>query len=368
MTRKMPLFLLTIVLLAAGGLLILLLPERTFSELENRTLTTWPAPDAAALLDGSWGEAVESCAADQFPLRDALILGRALLHLVTGDRWQMDTLAGRDGWLFETPPDTLTRTATRSVETLSELAEALSLPGYLMVIPTSAALLPDALPPLYTCGSQEEVLDALQEGAGSLRWVDTTLTAHAGDDTLYYRTDHHLTADGASLCHRALCAALGIAPASGTRFTMDGFRGSYFARLPSPSIAAETFSADLPEGVSVTLDGVAADGFLDAEKLQGRNRYAALLGGTYAHAVLENPAGTGRLLLVCDSYANAIAPLLSASCARIDMIDPRYFTGDAAALAREVQPDALVAIFGLNTLSTNRSILLMDVPEGRMNE
>ena len=80
-------------------------------------------------------------------------------------------------------------------------------------------------------------------------------------------------------------------------------------------------------------------------------------------ARLQALQGEGRLLILCDSYANAIAPMLSASYARIDLVDPRYFSGDLAALAQEAQPNAMLAIFGLNTLTTNRSILLMDVPE-----
>lgn len=359
---KMPLFLLALVLLVMCGALICLLPQRTFSELENRMLAEWPNPSGASLTDGSWGESVESYAADHFPLRDALISGRSLLHLLTGDRYQADTLAGREGWLFETPPDALSSNATRSVETLSAISEGLHLPGFLMVIPTSAEILPEKLPAMYTCGQQSTVLAALSERAEGLQWVDSTLPEHAGNDTLYYRTDHHLTADGAALCYRALCDALSLAPQAGRRVVVPGFRGSYFARVPSPSIVPEDFSADLPESVSVTLDGQAAD-FLDADLLKKRNKYAALLGGTYAHAVLENPQGKGHLLILCDSYANAIAPMLSASYARIDLIDPRYFSGDLTALAQEAQPDAMLALFGLNTLTTNRSILLMDIPE-----
>lgn len=360
---RMPLFLLSLALLVMCGMLICLLPHRTFSELENRTLTEWPDPSGVSLTDGSWGEKVESYAADHFPLRDALISGRSLLRLLAGDRYQTDTLAGRDGWLFEAPPDVLNRNATRSVETLSAISEGLHLPGYLMIIPTSAEILPENLPALYTCGRQSTVLTALSQSAGALQWVSSTLPEHAGNGTLYYRTDHHLTADGAALCYWALCDALSIAPQTGRRITVPGFRGSYFARVPSPSIASEDFSADLPEGVSVTLDGEMAEGFLNAELLEKRNKYAALLGGTYAHAVLENPQGEGRLLILCDSYANAIAPMLSASYARIDLVDPRYFSGDLAALAQEAQPNAMLAIFGLNTLTTNRSILLMDIPE-----
>lgn len=363
MMRKMPLFLLTMVLLLLGGLLIVLTPAQTFSALENRTLAQLPSPERNTALNGVWGEALEAYAMDQFPLRNELISCRAMLRLLSGDRWQADTLAGHDGWLLETPPDEVTRTALRSVETLSELADGLGLPGYLMLIPTSAAVVPQQLPPLYTCGSQADVLNALKQHSGGLTWVDSTLLDHVDDTTLYYRTDHHLTSEGASLCYQALCAALEFVPNQGDITTMDGFRGSYFARIPSPSIAAEIFRVELPSNVTVTLDGEEAPGFLDEEKQQGQNKYAALLGGTYAHAVLENPNADGQVLVICDSYANAIAPMLSTHYGRVDLIDPRYYTGDWSALMQTAQCEQMIAIFGLNTISTNRSILLMDIPE-----
>ncbi len=365
MQRKMPLFLCTMAVLVLCGLMLCFLGKRDFSELENRPLATWPEASMRTLTDGSFGEEVETYAADHFPFRDALISTRSFLHLVTGDCQQLNTLSGRDGWLFELPPDTETRTASLSVETLSDICQALRKPGFLMIIPTSAAVMGDALPSLYTCGSQEPVIASLSGKAASMTTVDSTLFDHVGDDSLYYRTDHHLTAAGAALCYHALCKAWSLTPSSDFSLTtVEGFRGSYYAKLPSPSIPAEVFSVYLPENVRVTLDEQSASGFFTQDALEKRNKYAALLGGTYAHAVLENDGGTGSLLILSDSYANAIAPMLAAHFRRIDLIDPRYFTCDLSALVDEAGTDTMLALFGLNTLSTNRSVLLMDVPEG----
>lgn len=365
MQRKMPLFLCTMAVLVLCGLMLCFFGKCDFSELENRPLATWPSASMTTLTDGTFGEEVETYVADHFPFRDALISARAFLHLATGDKEQLNTLSGRDGWLFELPPDAETRTAALSVETLSDICQALEKPGFLMVIPTSAAVMADALPALYTCGSQEPVIAALAGKAAHMTAVDSTLFAHAGDSSLYYRTDHHLTAAGAALCYQALCKAWSLTPSTNFALTtMEGFRGSYYAKVPSPSIPAEVFSVYLPENVRVTLDDQPANGFFTQDALEKRNKYAALLGGTYAHAMLENDGGTGSLLIFSDSYANAIAPMLAAHFRRIDLIDPRYFTGDLTALVDEAGTDTILALFGLNTLSTNRSVLLMDVPEG----
>lgn len=103
MQRKMPLFLCTMAVLVLCGLMLCFFGKCDFSELENRPLATWPSASMTTLTDGTFGEEVETYVADHFPFRDALISARAFLHLATGDKEQLNTLSGRDGWLFELP-------------------------------------------------------------------------------------------------------------------------------------------------------------------------------------------------------------------------------------------------------------------------
>ena len=57
------------VFLAGFGLLHLLLPDRTFSPVENRNLSQLPAFSWSALRDGSYTAGLEKYLEDQFPLR-----------------------------------------------------------------------------------------------------------------------------------------------------------------------------------------------------------------------------------------------------------------------------------------------------------
>ena len=57
-------------LLAGFGLLHILLPDRTFSPVENRTLYSMPDFSWSALADGSYTSKLEKYLEDQFPLRD----------------------------------------------------------------------------------------------------------------------------------------------------------------------------------------------------------------------------------------------------------------------------------------------------------
>ena len=123
---------------------------------------------------------------------------------------------------------------------------------------------------------------------------------------------------------------------------------------------ADVFTADLPSGVQLTVDGEKREGLLQLERLQSRNKYAALIDSVYGHAILENPGAEGALLIIGDSYANALAPMLSRHFGRIDVVDPRYFAEDFSLLLEEAQTSRVLVYYGLNTFSVSRAPALLN--------
>lgn len=354
--KEMPLFLLAMLLMVAGGVLLLALPAREFSELENRPLAVWEG----SLTESGFDEKVETYLSDHFPGRDALVQLHAALSVLRGDAEQDGVLYGADGRLIEAPVREVTSTARMAVDTLTEVRETLSLPTALLLIPTSADAAEAALPALYENADQQAVIDALHGLDSDLTAISSGL-AEEGTPDMYYRTDHHLTAEGAWLVYTRLCDAWGFMPQSAPRTSVEGFLGSYYARIPSPLIAPETFTADLPEGITLTLDGERQPSLLNAQALESRSKYGALLSETYAHAVLEGGTGDEALLVLSDSYANAIVPLLAQHFRRVDVIDPRYFAGVLSDVAQEAGSTRVLALYGLNTFSTNRGLALLNI-------
>jgi len=353
----MPLFLTAMLMMVLGGLLLLSLPKATFSALENRTLT---ALSDIRLQSDDFDESFERWASDHFPGRNAFDELDAALDASLGQRLQDGVLLGQGGFLMEAPVAQVTGTALTALDTVEEIARTLHLPTQLMLIPTSAEALPHRLPALYHPGSQAQVIDALYAAAQAAQPIDSGLTAAPQPETLYYRTDHHLTAEGAWRVYTALCQAWGFTPSPAPRTAVEGFRGSYYARIPDPRIPAEQFTVDLPEGLALTVDGKARPLLLETE---GRNKYAALIGETYAHACITGGSGEVALLVISDSYANAIAPLLAQHFSRVDVIDPRYYAGVLADTARQADSTRVLALFGLNTFSTNRGLALLTIGE-----
>ena len=70
------------VLLFGWSLLFGILPDRDFSEIENRALSARPRLTLARLLRGQYAKDVDDYFSDQFPMRETLVAVKAILHLL----------------------------------------------------------------------------------------------------------------------------------------------------------------------------------------------------------------------------------------------------------------------------------------------
>ncbi len=353
--RRAPLLCIALALMMALGALTVLLPKSAFSELENRPLASLAGKTP---LSPGFDQAVETWVSDHFPFRSGWVKAHAAITTLLGRTRQSGVLLGRGGALMEEPVREVTATARMAASTLNEAAEALQLPMSLALIPTSAQANASALPALYENSDQLAVIRQIQLLMPDVQHVTPPL--HLPEH--YYRTDHHLTAEGAWQVYLALCDAWGLTPIPAERTEIGGMRGSYYARIPSTLIEAEPFTAVLPAGLTLTVDGAEAP-FLNPGKLSGRSKYAALIGETYAHAVITGGTGDERLLILSDSYINAIAPLLSQHFARVDIIDPRYYADVLVHTAQEAASTRVLALMGLNTFSANRGLAYLTIKE-----
>lgn len=372
--RAMPLFISALAIMLLGGALLLALPKATYSELENRMLAPWTGMQP---FTDNFDEKVETFISDHFPGRAALVRMQSTLQAAMGQRLQSDTLLGRDGRLFEVPQQEISRIALSSLSTLQEAQETLQLPMTLMLLPTSAQLLPEQLPALYQPADQQALIQQLYDRADELDTLDAALHLAEDPGALYYRTDHHLTAEGAWHVYEQLAEAWGLTPEKPALRQIPDFLGSYYGRTPSLSVQPETFSVYLPPELQLSLDGEPQADLISPALARGRNKYTALLGRaetgalgdeallgrSCGQATLTGGSGDQALLMISDSYGNAVAPLLAQHFARVDVIDSRYFTGSLEAVARESGATRVLALFGLNSFNVNNSMALLNISE-----
>ena len=334
--------------LAGFGLAHVLLPDRDFSPVENRSLEGLPAFSWSALADGGYTAGLERYLADQFPLRDGwmglknrmeYLLGRREFH---GVYLCGDTLINRVEEAGR---------ADQNLDCLRRLAEMTDLPVYTALIPTAAEIWRSKLPRGAESFDQRAYLERARALPG-LHWVDVggALADHAGDP-LFYRTDHHWTSLGAYWGYTAVMEAMGEVPAPlGSAETVsESFRGTLYSTSGVHWLEPDTIERYV-SGQGVTVEagretrGLYVDSFLDE-----KDQYASFLGGNGPLYIVRNPAAASdeTLLVVRDSYSDSLAPFLSQQFAEIHLLDLRYYRTGVAQYAQNVGADRILVCYSV---------------------
>ena len=96
----------------------------------------------------------------------------------------------------------------------------------------------------------------------------------------------------------------------------------------------------------------------DVSKLQGRDPYEVFTGGNHTQIKIRTNIDTKRkLLVVKDSYANAMLPFLVNNFSEITVVDLRYFTGSLQDVIQNNELTDVLFLNNINTFNTDSSIL-----------
>ena len=372
MTKAYSRFLAACFCLFLGGLLVwhVLLPDRARSETENRTLAQRPELTWSALADGSFTKAVEDYFADQFPLRDGWTGVKARAELLLGKREFNNVYLCGDTLIAKVNPP-LDGLEERNLDCVRRMAERTEIPVYLGLIPSAAEVWREKLP----AGAESWDQAAFISRAAELEGVEPVdvlgaLRARAEED-IFYRTDHHWTTLGAYYGYAALMEALGrgeevLEPEAAKERDLPvskGFQGTLYSQSGIHWLEPDSIEFWVEDrGLSVTSWRNSAPeetGLYDSDYLGEKDKYSAFLGGNQPLCVIRNEAGTGRLMLVRDSYADSLAPFLARHFEEVHLLDLRYYRGSPAAYAQEHGVDGIVVLQSVPNLITDRNLALL---------
>lgn len=267
------------------GALIFILPQKDFSEGENRYLTRLEAPSAQSLFSGEYTKKLSAFYSDQFPLRSYATALYSVSEKTLGKREINGVIQYQNHLVARSKEIKVPNTPIKSF------------------------------------------------------WIDSKYSLFKENPdalSLYYRTDHHRTAKGAYNIYVEICEDLKITPYPEEYFSKQkvcsDFYGTAFQRscLPKGAVMPDTielwrYSGDNEVKITVHDTSKSFEGFYRFEKLEAVDKYAVLLGGNYAHASVYSDAEKPSLLIIKDSFANAVIPFLSLHF-NIDLVDPRYAT------------------------------------------
>lgn len=351
-------------LLSLSGIL---LPDRTYSESENRYLSSLPSVSLKSLLSGSFMEKYGTYVSDQFPGRDLWISIRSFSEAILMKTENNGVVYGKNGYLFQKFLSYDTNALEDNLAAIDSFAAASSSCVYVMIVPSSYTVLEGKLPDGLSMADQASLLERGSEGRlGNLlshcHVIDvlSVLRRHS-DEYIYYRTDHHWTTDGAWYAYNLFCASSGLdafVPDEKAAHEAGGFLGTSYYRCKKAGQETDTIKY-YDFDAFLYADESEHDTLYDYTKLNSRDKYAMFLYGNGSERRITSSPGTGKrqsILVIKDSFADCLVPFLTANYENVTCIDPRYYAGSFSDLAAGEYDDILI-VFGFEDLASESSIL-----------
>lgn len=349
------------ILIAAGfaGYLLLmflgtvLIPKPDFSWREKRYLTEFPKLEWGHIASGEWGDQLENWLADHVFLRSFFVGLDAYKEYLLGQQ------AGKeirvvDGRLVEAPAAVDEAALEKNLSAMEAFARKVDGNVTLALVPSAG----------WATGQAEWKDEAIISGIYDRVCVDTLdlTSCFQNRPELFYRTDHHWTSQGAYAAYEIISQHFGWkAETSFVReLISDCFRGSTYSRSALWLTAPEDMELWHGSGkISYTTgeDDSPREVFCRS-RLTESDPYTVFLDGNHPLVRLHNANGTGKLLVIRDSYANCLGPFLAESCAEVVLADLRYYRRPVSELAAEGF-DQILILYSLNNFLTDPNFILL---------
>lgn len=361
--------------IAVFFLLLCFLPKREgeLSPNERRLLAKAPTVTVENIASGNFGSEVDTWLEDHFPFRNFFVASYAYMNHYSGKNAVESVIMGDDDRLFNAPLKTDESAIDKNASKIEEFIEKNGFDAEIVIIPSSGSVMPDSLPKLRLEYNDREMMSLFYDICTEDGIDIEKLFTDTGDiGSMYYRTDHHLTMRGSYTVYRALCERLGLTPCAEEEFTKRSFDfyGTVYGTsglMLTPPDSMEVWEKAGDNEISVSVfDGTNRSdytGMLDESCLEEScvDRYACYLYSNHGLTVIENENAERdeTLLVLKDSYGNAIVPFLARHYSRIVMIDTRYYAGikdTPSELAEQYGAEQFVVIFGTDSINSDISI------------
>lgn len=341
------------------AILFAVLPKAQLSELERRPLSDAPKLTADSLFSGDYGKAAETYLSDHFPARSTWVGLHAGAEWLTGRNGQNGIYLGKDQRLYTAPIAVDYARIDRNRAAITDFAAKSGMNVRLLIVPSAGSLDASGLPALHSPYRDQEILSDMSE---KLNVIQPNLSVEH-----FYRTDHHWTTAGAYQAYLDCADALGFEPLAESAFdkeAVEGFYGTSYAKAGLwhiPPDTMELWHSQTPITVTIADDAAPPKEYSSVffrEALSTMDMYTVFLDGNHGRVRLSNPQGEGKLLIVKDSFAQALVPFLAEHYAQIDMIDLRHFRRTAVSdfAAQEGYIDALL-VYGIESVAASNDLL-----------
>ena len=367
-----------------------IVPDRDFSEEENRTLSSFPEFNEESFIHGDFTADFGTYMADQFPCRNFFIGVKSLSEAVQLKGQNNDVIIGNDGYLIarsDYPDENMLSQNIANAGRFISVAEQNGIDCTVAFAGRKMDVLKDEIPALYGSYYADRIFEILdkdckESGVDYINLRDALIKTEA--DGLYYKTDHHWTSLGAYYAYCEIVKEMGITPYELSDFEIETATEEFFGTTWSSAgvkwtegDTIEYFRWEGDENLTLRIKGSSYN-YTGSEKiekngakydvfetvyvremLEKKDKYASFVGGNNNSYVEITMEGDGKvretLVLLRDSFADSLAPFLARHF-NLVLIDLRTSVPDTISICKEIGAEKLLLLYNMETLTTTNDL------------
>lgn len=334
-----------------------------FSEIENRNLQEKPK-----ILSDNYVEKLNSYMADQFFIREKLISFKSRIDLVLGKNKINNVYIGSDNQLFEEFKIKSNDDLLNKVDAINEFKKSNEdLLVNFMLVPTATSILDDKLPLYAPVDDEIEYINNVKSYLlDDIKFIPIYDKLKANkNEYIYYKTDHHWTADGAYLGYEAFCESSGIEATNKEDFEKiigsNDFYGSLSSKVGLFGLYRDKLNIYIPKNsnllVNYVIEQKKETSLFNSDKLKHKDKYQVFLNGNHPLIEIETDKNLDKKILVIkDSFANNFVPFLTENYGNIFLIDLRYYTDSINEFIKNNDINEVLFLYNVNTFNEDDSI------------
>lgn len=352
--KKNPLLYSFFIMVLALTIIDLVIPDRSFSELENRKLASKVKFTVEGLIDGSYTKKYEEYTNDQFIGRDAWIDIKSRSEYVLGKVENNGVIYGKEDYLFDKFNEVDEERVSTNTNALNEFiinSEGIGSDVSVMIVPSSYEVYGDELPVGAQLIKQGEKINKVYGEVKGGRKLDILgVMKKNKEQQIYYKTDHHWNIKGAYLAYEEYIKTIDEAPVDLNSLkgnNVTDFYGTFFSKAKPFNGVADVLTYYDIDGLEMTIGEKEYDNLYDFSYLESRDKYSIYLRGNNPLTIIRNKnLNNGKKLLVIkDSFANSMVPFLTQNFEEVHVIDLRSFMPKLNNYVKEQEFDNILVLY-----------------------
>lgn len=352
----------------------IIMPDKSYSDQENRVFQQLPSFSAGNYLSGRFESQLDNYASDQFAFRDTFIKIKSAADLSIGQLKANGVFKAKDNYLIEDVVYPDKKGVDADLAALKRFKEKYSdKKMYFMLVPNAANILSSKLPGGVVTRDQNKDMDRLFGAVEALGYkaidVRDDLKKASRKQQVYYRTDHHWTTDGAYTAYRRAAEIMKLN--SNVKYkpyvVKKDFAGTLYSKSGYTNGKNDAIKIYLPDSKDALNSVIRykdtkekTTKYYVMSNLDKKDAYTVFGGINQSLFSISTPVKKNRnLLVIKDSYANCFIPFLTQDYRTITVVDPRYYYENIATVIKANDIDEVLFLYNSNTFFSDNYMRMM---------